>query len=252
MQSARPIIYHQLLETLKKKAVKMSNELMNPVISEIKNILDLSRQNVARTVNNELLVAYWKIGEIIVRYEQSDNIRAEYGDKTLKVISKELTNEFGKGFSVSNLQFMRRFYQQYQIQQTVSGKLSWSHYCELLSISDENKRNFYEKEAINSNWSVREMKRQINTSLYERLLLSKGDFNKEQVLALATNGVEISNLADIIKDPYVFEFLGIPEDKPVMESDLEKALFEQIEKFLLQSTHIIFQRRNNSLPRWKR
>ena len=230
----------------------MSNELMNPVISEIKNILDLSRQNVARTVNNELLVAYWKIGEIIVRYEQSDNIRAEYGDKTLKVISKELTNEFGKGFSVSNLQFMRRFYQQYQIQQTVSGKLSWSHYCELLSISDENKRNFYEKEAINSNWSVREMKRQINTSLYERLLLSKGDFNKEQVLALATNGVEISNLADIIKDPYVFEFLGIPEDKPVMESDLEKALFEQIEKFLLQSTHIIFQRRNNSLPRWKR
>lgn len=212
----------------------MSNELMNPVISEIKNILDVSRQNVARAVNNELLVAYWKIGEIIVRYEQSDNLRAEYGDKTLKVISKELTNEFGKGFSVSNLQFMRRFYQQYQIQQTVSVKLSWSHYCELLSISDENKRNFYEKEAINSNWSVREMKRQINTSLYERLLLSKGDFNKEQVLALATNGVEISEPADIIKDPYVFEFLGIPEDKPVMESDLEKALVEQIEKFLLE------------------
>ena len=116
----------------------------------------------------------------------------------------------------------------------MSGKLSWSHYCELLSISDENKRNFYEKEAINSNWSVREMKRQINTSLYERLLLSKGDFNKEQVLALATNGVEISDPADIIKDPYVFEFLGIPEDKPVMESDLEKALVEQIEKFLLE------------------
>ncbi len=212
----------------------MSNELMNPVISEIKNILDLSRQNVARTVNNELLAAYWKIGEIIVRYEQNDNLRAEYGDKTLKVISKELTNEFGKGFSVSNLQFMRRFYQQYQIQQTVSVKLSWSHYCELLSISDENKRSFYEKEAINSNWSVREMKRQINTSLYERLLLSKGDFNKEQVLALAANGVEISEPADIIKDPYVFEFLGIPEDKPVMESDLEKALVEQIEKFLLE------------------
>ena len=147
---------------------------------------------------------------------------------------------------------MRLFYLNFQICQTVSGKLSWSHYCELLSISDENKRNFYEKEAINSNWSVREMKRQINTSLYERLLLSKGDFNKEQVLALATNGVEISDSADIIKDPYMFEFLGIPEDKPVMESDLEKALVEQIEKFLLQSTHIIFQRRNNSLTRWKR
>lgn len=252
MQSARLIIYHQLSETLKKNAVKMSNELMNPVISEIKNILDLSRQNVARTVNNELLVAYWKIGEIIVRYEQNDNLRAIYGEQTLKQLSKALTAEFGKGFSRSNLQNMRLFYLNFQICQTVSGKLSWSHYCELLSISDENKRNFYEKEAINSNWSVREMKRQINTSLYERLLLSKGDFNKEQVLALATNGVEISDPADIIKDPYVFEFLGIPEDKPVMESDLEKALVEQIEKFLLQSTHIIFQRRNNSLPRWKR
>ena len=93
----------------------MSNELMNPIISEIKNILDLSRQNVARTVNNELLAAYWKIGEIIVRYEQNDDLCAEYGDKTLKVISKELTNEFGKGFSASNLQFTRRFYQQYKI-----------------------------------------------------------------------------------------------------------------------------------------
>ncbi len=212
----------------------MSNELINPVISEIKNILDVSRQNVARTVNNELLVAYWKIGEIIVRYEQNDNLRAIYGEQTLKQLSKALTAEFGKGFSRSNLQNMRLFYLNFQICQTVSGKLSWSHYCELLSISDENKRSFYEKEAINSNWSVREMKRQINTALYERLLLSKGDFNKEQVLALATNGVEITEPADIIKDPYVFEFLGISEDKPVMESDLEKALVEQIEKFLLE------------------
>lgn len=212
----------------------MSNELINPVISEIKNILDVSRQNVARTVNNELLVAYWKIGEIIVRYEQNDNLRAIYGEQTLKQLSKALTAEFGKGFSRSNLQNMRLFYLNFQICQTVSGKLSWSHYCELLSISDDNKRSFYEKEAINSNWSVREMKRQINTALYERLLLSKGDFNKEQVLALATNGVEITEPADIIKDPYVFEFLGISEDKPVMESDLEKALVEQIEKFLLE------------------
>ncbi len=212
----------------------MEYELINPLVSEIKGILDTSRQNVAKAVNNELLVAYWKIGEIIVRYEQNDKVRAAYGDKTLKAISKELTCELGKGFSVSNLQFMRRFYQQYQIQQTASVKLSWSHYCELLSISDENKRSFYEKEAINSNWSVRELKRQIDTSLYERLLLSKGDFNKEQVLALATNGVEISEPVDIIKDPYVFEFLGIPENKPVMEDDLEKALVEQIEKFLLE------------------
>lgn len=212
----------------------MSNELMNPVISEIKGILDTARQNVARTVNNELLLAYWKIGEIIVRYEQNDNVRAAYGEQTLKQLSKQLTAEFGKGFSRSNLQNMRQFYLNYQNCQSVTGKLTWTHYCELLSISDENKRSFYEKEAVNSNWSVREMKRQINTSLYERLLLSKGEFNKEQVLSLAANGIEIAEPADIIKDPYVFEFLGIPEDKPVMENDLEKALVEQIEKFLLE------------------
>lgn len=212
----------------------MSNDLTNPVINEIKSILDTARQNAVRNINNELLTAYWKIGEIIVRYEQNDNVRAVYGDKTLKHLSKILTTEFGKGFSRSNLQNMRLFYLNYPKCQTTSGKLSWSHYCELMSISDESKRSFYEKEAVNSNWSVRELKRQINTSLYERLLLSKGDFNKEQVLALAEKGVESDKPSDIIKDPYVFEFLGIPEDKPVLENDLEKALVEQIEKFLLE------------------
>jgi predicted nuclease of restriction endonuclease-like (RecB) superfamily len=152
----------------------------------------------------------------------------------LKELSRELTKEFGKGFSVSNIQFMRRFYQSYQIQQTVSVKLSWSHYCELLTISDPDKRSFYEKESINANWSVRELKRQIDSSLFERLLLSRGDANKEQVLSLALKGNEISQPADIIRDPYVFEFLGLPEDKPVMESDLEEALVRQIEKFLLE------------------
>lgn len=212
----------------------MSDDLMNPLVNEIKNILEIARSNVAREVNNELLVSYWKIGEIIVRYEQNESIRAEYGEQTLKQLSKELTNEFGRGFSISNLQFMRRFYQEYQIQQTVSVKLSWSHYCELLSISDNDKRGFYENEALNANWSVREMKRQISTSLYERLLLSKGEINKKELLNLATKGIELTKPSDIIKDPYVFEFLGLPEDKPVMESDLEKALVEQIEKFLLE------------------
>lgn len=106
-------------------------------------------------VNTELLSTYWNIGKIIVEHEQSSKERADYGKQTLKQLSKDLTKEFGKGFSVSNLQFMRRFYQCYQIQQTVSVKLSWSHYCELLSISDTDKRSFYEKEAVNSGWSVR-------------------------------------------------------------------------------------------------
>lgn len=205
-----------------------------PVVKEIRSILDTARNSVARQVNNELLNTYWNIGRIICEYEQSDSARADYGKQTLRALSKELTKEFGKGFSVSNIQFMRRFYQTYQIQQTASVKLSWSHYCELLSISDTDKRSFYEKEAVNSNWSVRELKRQIESSLFERLLLSRGEVNKEQVLALALNGNEISTPADIIRDPYVFEFLGLPEDKPFMESDLERALVQQIEKFLLE------------------
>ena len=184
------------------------------MMNEIRELLLNARQRVAVQVNTELLSTYWNVGKIIVEYEQESKDRADYGKQTLKELSKGLTKEFGKGFSVSNLQFMRRFYQSYQIQQTVSVKLSWSHYCELLTISDPDKRSFYEKETINSGWSIRELKRQISTSLYERLLLSEGKTNKETVLALAEKGIEMTTPSDIIKDPYVFEFLGLPEDKP--------------------------------------
>ena len=129
---------------------------------------------------------------------------------------------------------MRLFYMHYQ----QNGDSVWKNCCslsrELLTISDPDKRSFYEKEAINSGWSTRELKRQISTSLYERLLLSEGKTNKETVLALAEKGIEMSTPLDIIKDPYVFEFLGVPENKPMLESDLEKALVAQIEKFLLE------------------
>lgn len=206
----------------------------NSMMNEIREILQSARQRVAIQVNTELLSTYWNIGKIIVEHEQENQERADYGKQTLKQLSKELTKGFGKGFSVSNLQFMRRFYQCYQIQQTVSVKLSWSHYCELLTISDADKRSFYEKETVNSGWSVRELKRQLSTSLYERLLLSEGKANKETVLSLAEKGIEMATPLDIIKDPYVFEFLGVPENKPMLESDLEKALVAQIEKFLLE------------------
>ena len=207
---------------------------LSPVVQEIKSVLDCARRNVAVQVNNELLMSYWKIGEIIIRYEQDNGIRAAYGEQTLKQMSKALTQALGKGFSRSNLQNMRQLYLTYEKCQTLSGKLSWSHYCELLSISDPDKRSFYEQEAINANWSVRELKRQVDSSLFERLLLSRGDTNKEQVLALALHGNELSKPADVIRDPYVFEFLGLPEDKPFLESDLERALVQQIEKFLLE------------------
>lgn len=204
------------------------------VVHEIGDLLTAARNNVARQVNNELLSTYWNIGRIIAEYEQTVPERADYGKQTLKELSKALTAEFGKGFSRANLYNMRQFYLSYEKVQSVTGKLTWTHYCELLTISDPDKRSFYEKEAVNSNWSVRELKRQIDSSLFERLLLSRGDANKEQVLALAEKGIEIAEPSDLIRDPYVFEFLGIPEDKPMLESDLEHALVQQIEKFLLE------------------
>lgn len=215
----------------------MNNEIdknHKDVYSSIKELMDNARSKVAREVNNILIQTYWEIGRIIVEDEQGNSDRAEYGKQLVTDLSKRLTKEYGKGFSRSNLQNMRNFYLSYPICQTLSGKLSWSHYCELLSISDEQKRSFYEKEAINANWSVRELKRQIKTSLFERLLLSSGDENKEKVLELALKGNEINKARDVVKDPYVFEFLGMPEEKPIMESDLEKALITHIEKFLLE------------------
>ena len=219
---------------MENKSVTLAAQVLAPAVSEIRSLLEASRKNVAQQVNQELLSTYWKIGEIVVRCEQNDSIRAAYGEKTLSQLSGALTKELGKGFSRSNVYNMRQFYLSYPIFQTVSGKLSWSHYCELLSISDKEKRSFYEKEAVNSGWSVREMKRQVESSLFERLLLSRGDANKEQVLALAEKGVDYTKPEDIIKDPYVFEFLGLPEEKSFLESDLEAALVRQIEDFLLE------------------
>ena len=213
----------------------MENNLLSneALVNEIASIITNARNNVAKQVNNELLNAYWNIGRVIVEDELKNN-RGEYGKKQLLAISKNLTNKFGKGFSQSNLYNMKMFYTKYPIFQSVTGKLSWTHYCELLYISDDDKRSFYEKEAINANWSVRELKRQISSSLFERLLLSNGETNKKKVLELALKGNEIAKPEDIVKDPYVFEFLGLPENKPMMESDLEEALVRQIEKFLLE------------------
>lgn len=211
------------------------SELINAnLIEQIKKLLESSRNEIATTVNTTLLHTYWQIGKIIVEDEVLHVGDTEYEKQSLRQLSRVLTTEFGKGFSRSNLSNMRQFYLTHKDVQTASGQLSWSHYCELHSISDEQKRSFYEKECVSSRWSVRELRRQIESSLFERLLLSSGEDNREKVLSLALNGNEISKPSDIIRDPYVFEFLGLPEDKAFLESDLEKALVEQIEKFLLE------------------
>lgn len=203
-------------------------------LTQIRQLIEQARQHIAQSVNEVLLQTYWEIGKIIVEEEQKGKPKAEYGMSLLKGLSKELTRELGKGFSVSNLLNMRKFYLTYSKSQTVSGILSWSHYCELLSISDPEKRSFYEQESINSNWSVRELKRQIKTSLFERLLLSDGKVNKKKVLELAKQGQIIKKPDDMLKDPYVFEFLALPEQKPVLEQELHVKLLRHLEEFLLE------------------
>lgn len=201
------------------------------VILEIKEIVVNAKQELGRTVNRQLLHTYWQIGKIIVEREQKQQISAR---KLVLNLSKELTRQLGRGFSRSNLFNMRMFYQAYPNVQTLSGHLSWSHVCELLSLEDVDKRAFYEAELLNSKWSVRELKRQIASSLFERLLLSKGSISKKDVIRLSKKGQIIEKPEDIIKEPYVLEFLGIPENKPLLEKDLEKRLIRYIEDFLLE------------------
>jgi len=207
---------------------------LEPIVKEIKNRLSEARNKVASEVNTAMLQAYWDIGRIIVEHEQDGEIKAQYGQQLLTELSKELTKSIGRGFSKSNLYNMRNFYLEYQIFQTLSGKLTWSHYCELLGISDKNEREFYQNECVNSLWSVRELNRQIETRLFERILLSDGKANKQKVLKLAKKGITINSPADILKNPYVFEFLNIPESKPILERDMEAKLIKRLEDFLLE------------------
>ena len=204
------------------------------MIQEITNLVEEVKSSLSNEINKSIIYVYWNIGRIIVSNENEFNNRLEYGKEILKGLSDELTKYLGKGYSMSNLKYMRVFYKTYPNFDELNEKLSWSHYCELMIIKDKDKRNFYEKECINSNWSVRELKRQLDTSLFERLLLSDGKVNKEKVLALSKEGQILNKPSDIVKQPYVFEFLGIKEQKPILEKDLEYKLIRHIEDFLLE------------------
>jgi len=222
--------------------IDMATNDMDQLVAEIRAVMEAARTNVAREINTTMLVTYWQVGRTIVEREQNGNLKAQYGKKLLTELSKRLTKELGRGYSRANLQNMRLLYHEYpeicQMAsgkfQTASGKLTWSHYLELLAVQDKDARAFYEKECVNSKWSVKELNRQIGTSLFERLLLSGGKANKEKVLALANEGVSMLQPEDMLKQPYVFEFLGVPENKPVLEKDLEAKLIRHIEDFLLE------------------
>lgn len=214
----------------------MINELINndneinSIFDSIKNLVINSRNKVYHTVNTEMLNLYWNIGKIIMKIQQGDE-RASYGDAVLDKLSQKLTNEFGKGFSSRNLRTMRKFYLIYPIWKTVSSKLSWSHYLELIKIDNEQKRKFYLNECINSKWSVRELQRQRDSLLYERLTISA---DKEKILELSEKGQILKTSKDLVKDPFVLEFLDIKENTDYLESDLEKNIIEHLKEFLLE------------------
>jgi predicted nuclease of restriction endonuclease-like (RecB) superfamily len=212
----------------------MTNNDMDLLVAEIRAIMEEARSSLSREVNTTMLSTYWRVGRAIIEREQNGELKARYGTKLLTELSKRLSAELGRGYSRSNLYNMRELYVQYPIIQTASGLLSWSHYLELLAVKDKDARSFYEQECANARWSVGELKRQVGTSLFERLLLSGGKANKEKVLALASEGVSMSRPEDVLKEPYVFEFLGIPENKPMWEKDLEAKLIRHIEAFLLE------------------
>lgn len=201
------------------------------LICAIDSIWSNARNRVAQAVNTQLLDANWETGRHIVEFEQKGNIRAEYGKQLLLRLSHDLTMRRGKGFSRSNLSYMRKFYVAFPKCETLSHKLTWSHYYELLKCNDELEFQFYLREAINQKWKVRELRRQIKSSLFHRLALST---DKEGVMSLAHHGHPIITADDIIHDPFVLEFTGLPSKKRYKEGELEKALKDNMEKFLLE------------------
>ncbi|MDD6449036.1 MAG: PDDEXK nuclease domain-containing protein [Lachnospiraceae bacterium] len=208
-----------------------SNDEYRALLDHIGTLLKEGRTQAGRAVNTIMVQTYWNVGKYIVEYEQAGNEKAEYGSETLKRLSRDLTDRYGKGFSKSNIYNMRCLFLDYPIFQTLSGKLSWSHYIELLKIDDPQERSFYQKECESENWGVRELKRQMNSMLYHRLLLSH---DKEAVMNLAEKGQVIEKPEDILKDPYVFEFCNLPELPFYKEGDLEDALISNLSQFLLE------------------
>lgn len=223
-----------------------------PLFENIKTVIGETLRYVVRNVNSAMILSYFQIGKMIVEDEQQGNRRAEYAKETILQLSNELNKEFGKGYSVSNLEYMRNFYINYhnRISQSVIGELlkdlksqsptgilqnpfhlSWTHYIQLLKIKNEDERNFYEIETVENNWSVRELQRQYNSALFERLALSK---DKKTIRQLAEKGQVIEKAADALKSHYVLEFLGLKEDTKYSESDLETAIINKLEHFMLE------------------
>ena len=217
----------------------------NPLVNRIAELIDEARRRTVAAVNTAMVYTYYEIGRMIVEDEQQGEKRADYGTAMLKNVAKKLTAKFGKGFSYTNLEQMRKFYKVYsQIPQTLSEELqvsdnkvypkfdlSWSHYLKLMRIENADERRFYEIEATNNHWSLRELERQYDSSLYERLALSR---DKQGVLELSRKGQIIEKPQDLIKDPYILEFTGLPELPRYSEKKLETKLIDHLQAFMLE------------------
>jgi predicted nuclease of restriction endonuclease-like (RecB) superfamily len=211
--------------------VKLSVNKYNRLLDNIGLTIELARENAVKAVNSELVKANWEIGRHIVEFEQHGKERAEYGSDLLARLSKDLRLRYGKGFGRRNVLDMRRFYLSYQKWQAVPAKLSWTHIIALIGVSDNNARKFYEKQAIHEKLSYRELERQIDSSLFERLALSK---DKKGVLKLSENGHIVLHPTEAIKDPYVLDFLKIPQSHRMTEKDLEQKIIDNLQLFLLE------------------
>lgn len=234
--------------------VKVSKHKYNDLLKEIRQLVEQARHNVIRNINTELLLTYWNVGRLIVDKEHSEQYDETSVRNMLLDISKELTRDLGKGFSRSQLTYMRLFFLRFPIFQTsgksgvtlshqkvkkaakavgltVSNQLSWSHYYELLKCTDEMEIGFYQQTAINESWSVRELRRQMDAALFERIALSK---NAKGLMKLAAKGQVIESETDIAKDPYVLEFLNIPEHHSYTEKHLEQKIIDNLQKFILE------------------
>ena len=235
----------------KENNIMENNELrdcdsMDDLFGKLVGHIDKARAQISKTVDYEMVKAYWLIGHDIVENEQSGEYRAEYGKAVLKNLSKRLSVHYGSGFGIRTLERARKFYFMYQgitfdektstmltkfNEEAFATNLSWSHYLELISVTRDTARAFYELEASKNNWNVRELRRQIDSFLYDRLLQSD---NKDRELLLACKGQEVNTPQDAIKNPLVLEFLNVPQPRNLSESDLEKALINNLQTFLLE------------------
>lgn len=207
------------------------NKDYNNLIEKIGDSYNSAKSKIVTAINSQMLNAYWEIGKHIVDFEQGGKQKAEYGKSLLTNLSKDLSLKYGRGFSRSNLNYMRLLYSKYPKCETLSHKLSWSHYYELLKVEDDLARAFYERQAISDNWTIRELKRQKKSGLFHRLAVGK---NKEEILKLSKEGQVFKSEDDLSRNSYVFEFLNIPENYRYSENELEKAIIDNVQQFLLE------------------